>query len=691
MFFHQRMMLWLVLVILLKILGTFYGAEKSEPDLPEEYPAYFRILGGKVTEEKRQYIEQRYRNLSTVPGQINDLEDDYESGKIGRRDYLDRIAELSKIKKEERCIKLFYNRYEYASKDTDRRYIVQDAAWEELLTKEHLDFLLILFLFLMAVPLFCEEYQSEMQMLQVCSVGRRIVPVVKMILMAGVALLTAFLFSVTEYFAYTSQLGGEYSHAPIQSLTFFEESSLPFSFLELWGFQTACRMFGAVFLVLVIMAVSILVKKNLLTVIGSVLTVVIPAAISNVPKIKYILPCPAGLLYGAGYFYPNQYDYDLTEDGDVVEKILVFKAFSWRELALLGIFFLLCMVLLVCFGIHCYQNKYLWKEFVMRRHGKGSGKMKVLRQIFMSACMALLSLLSAICLPGCGLKEVNGGESFYENSSSGNSLINHRYRFTVENNNILMHDLKTGKESYLLRDVFVQAGEGENYELSAYVTEDYLYYGKDTDTELLIYRVDLSDFSSKCIYQKECDEINVRYELELVSSRAFYVYDIFHCENYCIDREDGSWTRFNAASGLYAAEYGNVVYYEDMESRIACFDARTGKEKAFPKIAIRSQFSATSSAFHIYGNRCFYTNMLDHDNIYCYHISTGENKLFMKGKKWSSFWCDDVSFYYIDDGGRLMEVNFETGEERLVRELGDGDVEISMDGKCLYWEGERIL
>ncbi len=668
-FFHQRIAIWLVLIILLKILSAYHGAEKAEPNLPEEYPAYFRMLGGKVTEEKRKRIDKRYQSLSTVPGQINHLEDDYESGKISQREYLKRMANLSRIKKEERCIKLFYNRYEYACKDIEHRYIVQDAAWEELLAKERLDFLLVLFLFLMTVPLFCEEYQSEMQTLQVCSVGRRAVPAVKMILAAGVALLVSFLFSVIEYIAYTCHLGGEYSHAPIQSLEFFEESSLPFSFLELWGLQTVCKMAGAVFLVLVIMAISVVAKKSLLTVIGSVLTVVIPAAISNMPKMKYVLPFPAGLLYGNGYFFPDQYDYDLSET-DAVEKIVTFKAFSWREIPLLGILFLLCMVLLAYFSIRRYQNKAFWGKFAVRRYGRANGKMHM-PHAFMGICMILLPLLSGICLSSCGLKESEEKEIFYEYSTSADELINQRYRFTLEDNNILIHHLDTGEETYLLRDVFVQAGEGERYELSAYLTEDYLYYAKDTERELLLYKVNLSDFSSECIYQKECDAVNVCYDLELVSPRGFYVYDIFSQENYFIDWEGGDWTRIDAASSLYAAEYGDVVYYEDMESHIACYDVRTGKKKVFSDIVIRSGFSTISSAFYIYGDLCFYNNMLDHDDIYCYHFSTGENELFMKKEKAKTFWCDDVSFYYTDADGRVMERNLETGEERMQRELGE--------------------
>ena len=79
-------------------------------------------------------------------------------------------------------------------------------------------------------------------------------------------------------------------------------------------------------------------------------------------------------------------------------------------------------------------------------------------------------------------------------------------------------------------------------------------------------------------YQKKYGSIDVSYDLMLVSANAFFVNDSINQKCYCINREDGQWQKINTAGGLYAADFGNVVYYENMESHIASYNVITGRE-----------------------------------------------------------------------------------------------------------------
>ena len=683
---YQKVLLWFFLFIGLKLFSVSYVAINTEMNLPEGYSAYFKILGGRVTKTKIQYIEQKYQSLSVIPKEINKLEEAYQNGEINRIEYLDKLVKFSKIKQEEACIKLFYNKYMYAEENLNKRYIVQDTAWEELLTKEYLDWLLIIFLFVMTVPVFCEEYQSEMHLLQICSVRKGAVPVAKILLVTGLAVLATFFFGVIEYYVYTKYLGGEYPYAPIQSLEFFEESILPFSFLELRVCLTVCKMFGAMLLVLIIMAVSIMVKKSLLAMLGSILTVIIPAAISNVPKVKYLLPCPAGLLYAVGYFYPNLYDYQLSEEIDVVEKVVSFVAFERKELVRIGMIFLILLLLFIFFIIISYQKKRLLNVFLITDKRKKEKGISVVLPFYIKICMIILLLLLLLGLSSCGGKKQYIEETFYENSCNANGQMNTKYHFTVEDNNILIYNLKTKEETYLFRDVFLQQEKTENCTLSIYTTEDYLYYGKDYDNEFQVYKVNLSDFSSKCIYQYTYNHnyMYSSYDLMLVTQHAFFVNDAINQVCYCIDRRDKNWKEIKTVGGLYAVNYGNIIYYENMESHVVSYNVLTGKETVYSDIFLRSQFSVKSSSFYIYGDLCFYTNMLDKDNIYCYQFSTGENQFFLCKNKINSFWCDYYFFYYVESDGKLLEIDIKNKEKKILWELDENEVECSMDGKHIY-------
>lgn len=681
---YQKIFLWLILFISLKLCGVFYVANSSEPDLPEKFHVYFRILGGQITETKKQYIERKYQDLFAIPMEINNLEDDYQNGKIAYDKYLDKLAKYSKIKQEEACIKWFYNKFQYASQDKDRRYIVQDDAWIELLTKEHMDWLLVVFLFVMTVPVFYDEYNSEMQMIQICSMRKGDVLIAKIVLVIGFALLMTLIFNIMEYYVYTIYMGGEYPYAPIQSLEFFEESSLPFSFFQMWELQTVCKMFGAVLLVLVIMAVSIMVKRSLLTIIGSALTIIIPVTVSDSSKLKYLLPFPAGLFYAVGYFYPDLYDYQLSNEIDVVEKTVSFAAFERKELVGIGGTFGLLLILLIIIIIIRYHNKSLWNIDFMRHNMKNRGGINVILFIFIKIGVIMLLLFSVLGLSGCGAKDVDIKESFYENSCNANEQTNTRYYFSVEENNILVYNLKTKEETCLFRDVFLQQENIEDCTLSVYTTEDYLYYGKDFNNEIHIYRVNLSDFSSECIYQKEYNFLDADYCLMLVTAHAYFVNDAINQECYCIDRGNGNWRKINTVGGLYATDYGNVVFYENMDSHIVSYDVITGKETIYPDIFLRSQFSVKSSIFYIFGDFCFYTNMLADDNIFCYQFSTGNNEFFISKEEINSFWCDDTFFYYIESNGRLMEINIKSRERRVLCGRVKNKVERSMNGEHFY-------
>ena len=65
-----------------------------------------------------------------------------------------------------------------------------------------------------------------------------------------------------------------------------------------------------------------------------------------------------------------------------------------------------------------------------------------------------------------------------------------------------------------------------------------------------------------CVFIKKYGSIDVSYDLMLVSANAFFVNDSINQKCYCINREDGQWQKINTAGGLYAADFGNVVYYE---------------------------------------------------------------------------------------------------------------------------------
>lgn len=672
-FVRQRALIWIAVFFGIKIISMWYVSGIDDTDTMKSYDSYLEKCGGRLDEEKTEYILGQYNRLNQVSKNVNDLEEQYEQGQITRDAYLEQLNQISQLKQEQETIKLFYSKYQYAVENSEQRYIVDENGWTKLLTEERMDYLLVLLLFLITVPLFCVEYETEMHYLQLCSKnGRLCLAVIKIIMISVLAALLSLLFSLVEFIYYKNVYGLSFGYAPIQSLPFFQESPYSFTFMQLWGTITATRMVGAVFLCIIIMAVSVMARKSLLSIIGSALLVVIPGILSNTGRLKYMLPFPTGFLYGSGYFFPDIYDYRLVEEGENldVEKYVSFSAFTRQHLYVIAIAALVIMCFLIGFVICRYLGM---------RHVKGR---KRVMAVLLAACAMTM------CTSGCSPVDDNRKEEFYQNSYVTSAVITDQYYFYAEESNIIGQDLETGEEFFILRDVFEQQDSTSQFAVSFFATNQYLYYAKDYINELQIYRVDLTDFSEQCLYTKSyrVEKTDCSYDLVFVTSGSFFVHDSISGYYYYIDRENGKWTSLGNVGYLTLGDYGNKVYYENNDSQLVEYCMDTKEENVYSDINLRSQYSVKSSRYYIYDGYCYYTNMLDQDYIYRYCFETGINELFLKKNDIKEFWINDQYFYYVSTENSLYRTDTSSFQTDKVLDKIEGIVEMEVDGITLYVE-----
>ena len=664
---QQRALLWIVLFLAFKIISMWYGfeAEGIDAAYTETYDHYLEKLGGSLDEEKGEYIVSRYADLQGVARTVNDLEDAYEQGDISKEEYQEKLSAVAQLKQEQEVIKHFYQKYQYAAEDPEKRYIVNENGWGELLAEEKFDFLLVLLLLLIFVPVFCLEYETDMSQLQLCSrKGRMQLTVFKIVMVGMLAAGISPMFSSIEFLFYQYTDGLLYENAPVQSLVFFEESTYKMSLIQLWRLIVFSKMTGAVFLCLMIMAVSVLVRKSLLVIIINGLLILIPIAFSTMQKIKYMLPLPVGLLYGTGYFFPSLYGYQFEPELGMVEKYISFQAFSNPDLYRLAVIYLIVMVILVCVII----GKHLGVRFRIQK-----------RVVAMIMLICILTGLS-----GCSKSTVED-EVFYKNAYTDFSMITDQYYCYIDNYNIVCQDLQSGASFYLLRDVFERQATDDSFRVSFVASNQYVYYLKDYENRLEIYRVNWNDFSEECIYDTTYDlEDTIHmYRLVQVSKDYFFIEDSGGSGYWYINRQDGTWNVIGDVGYMTLGEYGNCVYYENANSRIVEYYMDTGEQTEYPEISLRSSYSMKSSYHYICDGYCYYTNMLEDDFIYRYCFATGENKRIMSESGVTDFWVLNQNFYY-KQNERLCCVNLETMEQTIVLEYADGEIKKSVDGSNLY-------
>lgn len=640
-FVKQKAAVWVLLFVLLKMISAVYLTLNCDTRPTEVYNEYLCVMGGRLNEEKSAYIEEKYQELIGVPADINDLEEQVADGTLESREYAQKVQQYSKRKQEESEIRLFYQKYLYALENPERHYIVDEDGWSSVLATEKVDFLLILAIFLIAIPVYCNEYETEMDWLQRCSRnGRSRLTAIKLALVSGVCGGMSVFSVAVDYLRLKSIYGMKFGNAPIQSLEFFEKSELSFSLWQLFLLISIIKVVGYLFLGIFILGVSILLHQSLLTIIAGGAMTLLPMVVSSNIKVKYLLPFPAGLMYAVGYFFPDQYSYQLVSSDTSLdlENIQTFEQFTNGQRFYYFLVIAIVMVFLVA---------YIFKGFDGR-------KMFRIRKVKVICFLVMLLLVS-----GCG-KVAEVEEKFCENSRMAGNVKNDNYYFYIEENNIVALDLETQEKKKLIRDPFVCLDESEK-NFSLFATNCYLYYGMMEEEEFVISRINLENFREEKLYRKK-SESGENLNLAIVTDNFFYVYGSSRSEFYEIERKNGTWTSLGILQELFTGDYGKKLYYQNQNSQLVERDVETGEVKVYEDVCLRSQYSTKNGCLCICGDDCYYTNLIDHDYIYRYSFSTGENRLLLKENAIVYLEANQNELYYEVGDGSWYCMNLESGK-----------------------------
>lgn len=630
--FHQKALLWLVIFAIIKLLSVNLMNDTRPEYDGAEYRQFLKQYGGQLDDDKQKSFDECYKNLRLASKNIDDLEDDYAQKKISEKEYLKQLKIQNKIKNQQSLIEQFNDKMIYANKNLQKHFIIHNYGWEEILTRENLDIVLIVFIFVIMIPIFCSEYESEMQCLQLCSrYGRNWLITIKLAIGIIIATGMSIFSSASEYIFYRLNGGMIYGDAPVQALEFFDSSNLNCSLNELWQIVVISRCVGTIFLCITIYAVSILLKRSLLSIVANLLILIIPICFSNVSNLKYVIPLPTGLIYATGLFYPNQYDYNIPDDIESfsdIQKYISFPEFStFQRNLVFGTVFLVMLVLVVLI-YRGYKEKIHITNISQLSEKLAKKKLRSFSCIILAGCMLLT-------MSGCVRQRPTDDEKF-SRIMHANANKTDEYEFDIDEANITAKEVSTGKQFTIIRDVFEQLDANENFvNLAMVVIENYLFYSKLEENEWQIHRVSLKDFEDKCVFTKELTEDALGgYYINLVSAENYFAVDVMSQKTYCIDRNTGEWTLMGNVGSITLGDYGNKAYYENQDNQLVEYDIHSGKEKIFEDIVLPSRYSMKGSmeTYYIDDDFCYYINNLQNNYMYKYSFKDGSNVLYSKDK-----------------------------------------------------------
>ena len=382
-----------------------------------------------------------------------------------------------------------YNQYYYARENPSRRYLMDERGWNTLLTHDNVNFLLLLCLLALFVPVFCGEYSCQMdQLLRSCRNGREQLAKDKLLMMAVTAILVTLLFQGIQLLAVGMFAGLSGSSYPLQSLSFFEDSPYMLTIGQAYGIVVLCRIAGAVWLAVVIALISVLCRKTVLTIFAGISVSLLPHLFGG-GFLKYVLPLPAGLLAGTGYLWGTLTEPRFNSDFTEIDDVVVFRGVSPKEfLALLGLFAVVLLILLA----------FTVRRYVGRKSRTG---------IRLSHRAVLTGLLSLLLLTGC-----SGGtraESIYDFFGDNDHGENATYTIELDmlENAIYATNRRSGETFQLNRSTFRPKGDI----FAIHVTDHACYYAvqntSGTGEGIWVYGIDLCDFSEWLAYSSVLDNI----------------------------------------------------------------------------------------------------------------------------------------------------------------------------------------
>lgn len=350
--------IWTILVFL-AVCGAFLvlgdsPADEAQSYYREQHGVYLETLRGPLTAEKEAFIEREAQALSDAGIAYNRLLERYYQGAVSEADFAAERARLRETLANAGGFDVLHAQYRYAYENPDNRYLMQTNGWAALLCRTNTDYLLTILLILLAVPVFCGEYKSEMQMIALSTRrGGHSYGVQKPLLLMAVSALLAAAVCVMRLVFVSAKYGLEDGGFPLQSVAAFGGSVKQLSLWQAFALLSLLKVFGALYFTAIVLFISVLVKKQALTALLACVLGFLPVLALGDTR-QYALPLPSAFLNGAGFLRGSIFARSLSTG----EEVCRFKEIGFPALALLLAAALL--ILAACLFEIRRRNRNLW-------------------------------------------------------------------------------------------------------------------------------------------------------------------------------------------------------------------------------------------------------------------------------------------------------------------------------------------
>ncbi|OBR62207.1 ABC transporter permease [Paenibacillus oryzae] len=646
MLLYQKGLLYIGLFFIFSISSMVLFDKPANPDIElnaSQYASYLNQVKGAYSEETQQFFANESAKISEAKVKLKEASDDYYDGNINESEYISISTPLGEILQYEIGYKIIYDQFIYIREEPEHRYFLYTNGWDGLISNDNLDFLYILLLLVLVTPVFCFEFDSKMTSLNLTvKKGARNQAVCKVGLTCITIVMLCLLNAGSKYGFYWLKYGLENGNYPLQSLPYFATSNKSSTLFETFLWLTASKIFGSVCFAILIMFVSVLIKKYAFTLFTCTTLILLPYYGLPLESSKYFLSGPLGFMVSSGYFRGNEYVRNMMNG----QMIFVFKEVSNR-------LWLYLFVTTLCLGIGMFlviliRNTNKWCEIAPRYRLRPLHLMLVISLSFLSACTS----------------STRTGERNIYNYSFNQSYENEYYHFYVEESEtietqIVFLDKQTGEKQNFVRDPLSALTRVEK---TVFGNGIYVYFMKyDLDkseireqmNRLSIIEVNSITFDEKIIFEKNLNTAKTSINLLKNTNKdmAFFhsisgffldeenIYFVGHNEIRRVHQSTGKMSviiRFSILRHL--AFDGQTIYYIDEKSQVVKYDTRTDTEEVIHDMV--------TQYFILTYNEIYFLNRKDRQKIYAMNLS---NLTFRKitDVPVLEFYFDEQSIIYV--------------------------------------------
>ncbi len=615
---------WLLILIFmgLRLITVFlqpnYVRDYKMEMYRDTYMEHMKVLEGKLTDEKAAYISEQNSEIQKLLNQDTSVES-YINGDISEEEFNERYRQRNTGYQRQNEFEVINERYRSVLNNPERVYFIYSNGWTALIGNENIDFVLLILLMLLIVPMICNEFSTDMYpVLRTTPNGGMRLFASKFAVGMITAVLCAILFFAEECLYFAAMFGLPNGSFPLQSLAPFEASPYQISIYGAATLTLVNRCFGAIYMTALLLCLSAVLRRSLSAIFLGTISILLPLVLLSQSTMKYLFPTPLGFLLSSGLLRGT---YAVTPFSSQIVTITP-KQYFTTAVVTLGI-----IVLLFLIGMCAFTGKAIPK------------KSKAV------ACLLMLPVFMTGC---CDISSEPDFSGFVYDKWTYQPVSN-KFSVVRDENNVACLSYANGDANIpLIRDCFTDSSDFGLAVMSFIDGETVYYLNQYRNFHYEIIALNTNDFSQRCVHEVEWSD-NVE-EMDMLFGLGFYLPKKMQ-QDELID------SFFVHDDQLFLSKSSGIYWYDlHSDGEVCIYDGK-----------------ANNLAFTC-GSVYYMDEVLD---VYRYDIQTKSTEKLPIGKVERFYaveeglYCKDLldgKFYYVNPDGSRKELSEEFDEELFLKE-----------------------